>query len=64
MSLVDQLVSDSHFHDDVLCDLLRAAHDDKLGTPARIAVRRAARERVMELTGMRDKYPVSCLRIL
>lgn len=59
MSLVNQIVTDSRFHDDALCDLLRAARDDSLGDAAKKAVRRAARERVMDLTGMRQKYPVS-----
>jgi hypothetical protein len=38
---------------------LRAARDDSLGDAAKKAVRRAARERVMDLTGMRQKYSVS-----
>jgi len=59
MSLVNQIVTDSRFHDDALCDLLRAARDDSLGDAAKKAVRRAARERVMDLTGMRQKYSVS-----
>ena len=61
MSLVNQIVTDSRFHDDSLCDLLRAARDDSLGDAAKKALRRAARERVMDLTGMRQKYPVSDL---
>jgi len=59
LSLVNQIVTDSRFHDDALCDLLRAARDDSLGIAAKKAVRRAARERVMDLTGMKEKYPVS-----
>jgi hypothetical protein len=63
MSLVNQIVSDSRFHDDALCDLLRAARDVNLGTAANKALRRAARERVMDLTGMRTRYPVSGPRV-
>lgn len=51
MSLVDRIVSDSRFHDDALCDLLKAARDEGMGEAARKAVRKAARERVMVLTG-------------
>ncbi len=49
MSLVQQLVSDSRFHDEALCQILAAAENQHLGEAAKKTLRRAAKERVLAL---------------
>lgn len=49
MSLVNQIVSDSRFHDSALCQLLHAAQDPSIGEAAKRAMRKAAKQRVVDL---------------
>lgn len=54
-SRVKNLVADSKFHDDVLCQLLDAARLNLIGEEAKKALNRAARARVIELRDMKEK---------
>ena len=54
-SNIKHLVSDSRFHDEILCQLLDAARLNLIGEEAKKALNRAARARVIELRDMRDK---------
>lgn len=49
-SLIDQMVKDTLFHDDTLCQLLLASREESIGEPARHALRQAAKERIIELS--------------
>lgn len=52
-SNVKQLVAESKFHDETLCQLLDAARLNLIGDEAKKALNRAARARVIELKDMR-----------
>lgn len=54
-SNVKQLVADSRFHDDTLCQLLDAARLNLIGGEAKKALNRAARTRVSELKDMKAR---------
>lgn len=54
-SNVKQLVADSRFHDDTLCQLLDAARLNLIGGEAKKALNRAARARVSELKDMKAR---------
>ena len=54
-SNVKQLVAESKFHDETLCQLLDAARLNLIGDEAKKALNRAARARVIELKDMRMK---------
>lgn len=58
-SNVKQLVENSKFHDEILCQLLDAARLNLIGAEAKKALQRAARARVIELRDMRHKGEVS-----
>lgn len=49
-SLIDQMVKDTLFHDDTLCQLLLASREESIGEPARHALRQAAKERIIHLS--------------
>ncbi len=59
LSLVDNMASDSKFHDEALCQLLHAARNMQIGESARQAVRSAAKARVVELARMSERGEVS-----
>lgn len=60
-SNVKQLVANSKFHDETLCQLLDAARLKLIGGEARKALQRAARARVIELKDMKAQAEVSQL---
>jgi hypothetical protein len=57
-SNVKELVENSKFHDEILCQLLDAARLNLIGSEAKKALQRAARARVIELRDMRKKGEV------
>lgn len=57
-SNVKQLVANSRFHDDALCQLLDAARLNLIGGEAKKALNRAARARVTELKDMKARGEV------
>ena len=54
-SHVKEIVSQSRFHDETLCQLLDAARLNLVGSEAKKALSRAASERVAELRALRDR---------
>jgi hypothetical protein len=57
-SNVKNMVRESKFHDETLCQLLDAARLNLLGGEAKKALQRAAKARVIELRDMRAKGEV------
>ncbi|WRT69187.1 uncharacterized protein IL334_006171 [Kwoniella shivajii] len=55
VSNVKQLVAESRFHDETLCQLLDAARLNLIGDEAKKALQRAARARVIELRDLRER---------
>ncbi|WWC91089.1 uncharacterized protein L201_006030 [Kwoniella dendrophila CBS 6074] len=55
ISNVKQLVAESKFHDETLCQLLDAARLNLIGDAAKKALQRAARARVIELRDLRER---------
>ncbi|KAK4685503.1 MFS transporter, UMF1 family, partial [Tremellales sp. Uapishka_1] len=54
-SNVAQMVADSRYHDEALCQLLDAARLNLIGEEAKKALRRAAKARVIELRDLREQ---------
>ncbi|WVR08956.1 hypothetical protein IAU60_006015 [Kwoniella sp. DSM 27419] len=58
VSNVNQLVADSKFHDETLCQLLDGARLNLIGDQAKKALQRAARARIIELRDLRQQQEI------
>ncbi len=58
VSMVEGLANKSKFHDEALCQLLRAARNADLGEVAKKAIRGAARSRLVELARLQESGQV------